>query len=113
MELKQFISETLINITQGVEEANKKSKRFKLASGFHDKLGSGQEVEFDVQLNVSRDSKDEINGKIGIALASISSDIKQSEVNQNTHRMKFKVFITENESPPVKTGFYINNLPAH
>ncbi len=97
MELKNFINQALINIVQGVEEANKTTKRFLLASSKHDRYGSGQEVDFDVSVTVSQDSQGTVDGKIGIALASVSGDIKQSETNQNMHRMKFKIFITEEE----------------
>jgi len=97
MELKNFISQTLINITQGVDEANKATKRFKLASATHAQYGQGQEVEFDVSVTVAQDSQGNLGGKIGVALANISGDIKQVESNQNTHRMKFKIFITEKE----------------
>ena len=98
MELKDFISQTLVNIVKGVEDANKTTKRFKLASNIHDQLGSGQDVEFDVSIMVSQDSKENIDGKIGVALASIAGDIEQKETSQNLHRMKFRVFIAENEN---------------
>jgi len=97
MELKDFISQTLINIVQGVEEANKKTNRFLLASNVHNRYGSGQEVEFDVAVMVNQDSQANASGKIGVALASISGDIKTTELNQNIHKMKFKVFIGKNE----------------
>ena len=96
MELKNFISQTLVNIVQGVEDANKTTNRFKLASNIHNQIGSGQDVEFDLSVMVSQDSKENIDGKIGVALASITGDIEQKESNQNLHRMKFRVFIAEN-----------------
>lgn len=95
MELKNFISQALTNIVQGVEEANKTTKRFKLASATHSQYGQGQEVDFDVSVTASQDTEGDLNGKIGVAIVNISSDVKLTESNQNTHRIKFKVFITE------------------
>jgi hypothetical protein len=39
-----------------------------------------------------------VGGKIGVAFAQLKSDLKQSETNENIHRIKFKVFISEKES---------------
>ena len=97
MDLKNFISQTLTNIVQGVDEANKTSKRFKLATTAHRQYGEGQEVDFDVAVMVSQDSQGSVDGKIGVALASIGGDIKSTELNQNIHKIKFKIFITEKE----------------
>ena len=97
MELKKFITQALVSIVDGVEEANKATKRFKLASKVHAQYGSGQEVDFDVSVTVSQDSQGSLDGKIGVALASIAGDIKQTESNENMHRIKFKIFITEEE----------------
>lgn len=100
MELKQFIEETLISVVEGVEEANKKHNRFQLSELFHSGTGvSGQNVEFDVSVMVNESQEKGKKAGIFVALANLgaekSSDSKTIEANQNTHRLKFKVFVTE------------------
>ena len=58
MELKDFIKNALTNIVEGVEEANKKYDRFRLNTNVHDKIGSGQTVDFDVSVIVGESSKE-------------------------------------------------------
>jgi hypothetical protein len=51
------IKNALINIVEGVEEANKKYDRFRLNTDVHDKIGSGQTVDFDVSVIVDERTK--------------------------------------------------------
>ena len=50
MNLEEFISQTLLDITQGIEKANKVSNRFQLSGQIHQRGVSGEFVEFDVGL---------------------------------------------------------------
>lgn len=100
MELKEFIKEALVSVVEGVKEANEKHQRFQLSSGYHSgKDINGQEVEFDVSVFVNESSEKDNRAGIFVALANLgagkSSDSKEVESNQNTHRLKFKVFVTE------------------
>lgn len=100
MELKEFIKEALISIVEGVQEANKEHQRFQLSGGYHHlKNISGQEVEFDVSVVVDESSEKGKKSGIFVALANLgagkSYENRHVESNQDTHRLKFKVFVTE------------------
>lgn len=97
MELRDFIAQSLVGIVEGVEKANAKTKRFKLASDIHASAGSGQNVEFDVAVTVSHDSQGAVAGKINVVYAKVDADLQQNRATENVNRMKFKVFITESE----------------
>jgi hypothetical protein len=96
MELKDFIKNTLLDIVNGVEEANKEMNRFHLSSHKHYETGeSGQKVEFDVSVIITESSENDINGGIKVALVNLGGGFKESEKNQNTHKIKFEVFVSE------------------
>lgn len=100
MELKQFIKEALLNIADGVDEANEKKKRFKII-GMKDMYGKdGNFADFDVSIVVNEVSGGEVGGRISASIlnvvsAGIGSKIDQSNAYQNTHRLTFKVYISE------------------
>jgi hypothetical protein len=100
MELQDFISKTLLAITEGVESANTRQRRFRLAEREHHDGTSGNLVEFNVQVVAMEiDEKNAASG-IGISVASLGSaklggDIKSGHVNQNTPSIKFSVFVSE------------------
>jgi len=101
MELKQFIKEALLNIVEGVEEANKAHNRFKIIGVKHESGVDGTYAEFDVSVVVNEASSGEAGGKISVSLLSVASvgvGAKTDETNsqQNTHRLTFKVFVSEN-----------------
>lgn len=99
MELKDFIKHTLLDIVTGVEEANKEKSRFHLSSHIHDKQGSGQKVEFDVSVMITASSENDTQGGIKVAFvnigANIGKELKEAEINQNIHKIKFDVFVSE------------------
>lgn len=102
MELKEFISEALSNIVEGVEVANSKhGKRFRIIGKFHDRTNTeGAYAEFDVSVIAQDASTGKTGGKIGasvlnVVTASIGSEVDQSSLFQNAHRLKFQVFICE------------------
>lgn len=100
MELKQFIKEALLNIADGVEEANKEKNRFKIIGMKHQTGIDGNYADFDVSVVVNETSSGEAGGKISASLlnvvsAGIDSKIDQTNAHQNTHRLTFKVYISE------------------
>ena len=98
MELKNFIKHTLVDIVKGVEEANQETNRFLLTSQFHGGTGeSGQKVEFDLSVIVEEQSASDLKGGIHVALVNLGTGVKETELNQNIHKIKFEVFISENE----------------
>jgi len=101
MELKQFIKEALLNIADGVEEANKTNNRFKIIGVKHESGVDGNFADFDVSVIASESSSDQIGGKAGIFLnvisAGVDSKTDQSNLRQNTQRLTFKIYISEKE----------------
>ncbi|MFA5413774.1 MAG: hypothetical protein WC348_04545 [Patescibacteria group bacterium] len=104
MELKQFIKEALLNIVGGVEEANKTQNRFKIIGIKRNESGvDGNYVDFDVSVIVNESSGGEVGGGASVSLlnvvsTNIGSKINQITSHQNTHRLVFKVYISENET---------------
>lgn len=109
MELKDFIRETLLNISQGVEEANETSQRFELSDQVHSGKGiNGTSVEFEVGViaeeSTVKNKEGKANSGIKVGFANLfnaqatiaGGTSKQSDnTNQSTHRLKFQVFIKE------------------
>ena len=96
MELKDFISKTLTEIAQGVDDANAISKRFELSGQMHHATGkSGETIEFDVALTSGDESK--VNGKVGAGIKVLGASVDGSltENAQTAHRLHFKVFVLE------------------
>lgn len=104
MELKQFIKDALINIVDGVEDANKEHNRFKIIGVKHNETGiDGIYADFDVSIIVNESSSGKAEGNahvsfLNVVSAGIDSKIDQSNLHQNTHRLAFKVFISEKEN---------------
>jgi hypothetical protein len=101
MQLKDFIRETLTNITQGVEEANGEGgNRFQLSNKPNLKGISGTGVDFEVSV-VATDSQSEGgNAGFGIKVASlfnagVGMDSQEETSNQIAHTLRFQVFIAE------------------
>ncbi len=98
MKLKNFIKHTLVDIVKGVKEANEETNRFLLTSQFHERTGeSGQKVEFDLSVIVNEQSESDIKGAIQVALVNLGGGFKETESNQNIHKIKFEVFVSEKE----------------
>lgn len=100
MELKQFIKEALLSISSGVDDANKEKNRFKIIGEKHESGIEGNYVDFDVSVIINETLSGGAGGKIGVSLlnvasASIDSKIDQINAHQNTHRLTFKVYISE------------------
>lgn len=95
MDLKEFIRQALLDIVDGVEEANKEKDRFRLTSHVHANGESGQKVEFDISVMIAESSENNINGGLKVAVANLGRSKKEVESNQNTHKIKFEVFIKE------------------
>jgi hypothetical protein len=96
MELRDFIKRALLDVVGGVEDANKEIDRFRLTSQRHHGTDeNGQKVEFDISVIVNESSENNINGGLKIAALNLGGDKRQSESNQNLHKIKFEVFIKE------------------
>jgi hypothetical protein len=94
MELKDFIKQALLDVVNGVEEANVEKDRFRLTNHKHHGTGeNGQQIEFDLSVIVNESTENNIKGGIKMALANLGGGHKESESNQNVHKIKFQVFI--------------------
>jgi len=100
MELKQFIKEALLGITNGVDDANKEANRFKILGVKHESGIDGNYADFDVSVVVNEESKIDVNSEVkaswlSVVSAKLGSKIAQSNLNKNSHRLTFKVYISE------------------
>lgn len=96
MELKEFIKRSLLDVVNGVEEANAEKDRFRLTS--HKNMGTGergQKIEFDISVIVDKSSESDLKGGIKVAFASIGGGLSEAEKSQNVHKIKFEIFVTE------------------
>ncbi|MBU6323099.1 MAG: hypothetical protein KGI41_00785 [Patescibacteria group bacterium] len=91
MGIATFIEETLMDIRQGLMEANKKSGSNLFVMMMHDK------VDFDLAVVVSERQEGESTGKIGIAaVASIGGANSTENQSEKTTRIKFAVKVAYN-----------------
>ena len=103
MKLKQFVKEALLNIIEGVDEANSKRNRFKIIGVKRNESGhDGNNVDFDVSVAVEQKSSGKVGGKADVSIlnvvsANIDSKINQTDSQQNINRLKSKVWVAENE----------------
>ncbi len=106
MELRQFVKESLLGIVNGVKDANSEQERFKIIGiQRNNKNIDGNEVDFDISITVEQKLGSEIGvgGKAGtpvlsVFAASVDGGLKSNSTDshQNVHRLKFKVWISEN-----------------
>ena len=103
MILKDYIKEALLSVVEGVEEANSKQSRFRIIGFKRDSTGvDGNYIDFDVSVAVEEKSGSKAGGKVGANLlkvvsAHIDGELEQSRSFQNFHRLKFKVWVSENK----------------
>lgn len=103
MELQTFISNALLSIVDGVNDANKKNDCFELSGSFHSGKGvDGTKVDFDLSVVVEESNEDGIGkeGKLGINIFSAGVNSQQKEVQKNsaTQRIQFTVFINNEKA---------------
>ena len=99
MKLKDFIRQSLLDVVNGVEEANEEKDRFRLTSHKNIKTGErGQKIEFDISVIVDKSTENDLKGGIKVAFANIGGEQKEAENTQNVHKLKFEIFIAESNS---------------
>lgn len=115
MELKDFIKYTLINVVEGVKDANedyKKSRggdiiKFDLTGDkppikhTNDISKVGTYIDFDIVLVINEETGDKGKAAIGVFSGmfggGLSSETQNKQSAENTHRLKFKVFVEDNK----------------
>ncbi|SRR5690554_171602 len=92
MELKEFISETIKNITDGVLEGNDYVKeRSKSKEG----VRSGYvNIDFDIAITTSEEGKGEIGGKISVVeVFNAGGSKSKTSYSSNQNRVQFSVHV--------------------
>lgn len=119
MELQNFITETLKQIVEGVQGAQKYITTQKIEATIHPKKSREviETVEFDVAVTSIESNQTGVSGGIKVAsVFAIGGEDKNQSSEQNISRIKFKVQIElphqENDNfkaQPMSTG---KNLPS-
>ena len=92
MELKEFISQTLIQITEGIREGHKFVKENNFGQGVSDV--SGKEINFDIAVSTNEDKTTGISGKVSVAnMFSLGGKDENVTSASNISRIQFKLFL--------------------
>ncbi len=103
MDLKTFIAESLTQIAEGIEEAQKSdsgaifSPRIDYTDKGRPRLAGGmvtyapQMIEFDVAVTVTESDGEKGGGKIGVSFLNIGGEMTTSSENSSTSRIRFEI----------------------
>ena len=95
MELKDFISETIKQITDGILEGNSYVKEKSNSSeGIRNQY---TKIDFDIAVSTNEENKNDIGGKVSVVQvfnAGASSSTASTTINQN--RIKFEILAAIN-----------------
>jgi hypothetical protein len=95
MELKEFISETIKQITDGIRDGQKYIDENDFGEGVKD--DKGKEISFDVAISTDKTEVAGAGGKISIAsVFSAGVEGKEESKNANLSRIQFKLFLKIN-----------------
>lgn len=90
MELKEFIKQSIIQITDGIIEGNNYIRDNKYGDGISD--GKFREVNFDVAVTSNNEEVSGMAGKISVAnIVSFGGKDEISARSINTSRLQFKI----------------------
>lgn len=102
IELKEYIKKALLDIVEGIEEANSvKKDRFQLNTDIQKETKEyGTQVNFDVTILINDLTSKKGEGKAGgtvlsVVSANLSGSMEKANTMQNTQHLSFKVFIKE------------------
>ncbi|MEZ7506527.1 hypothetical protein [Flavobacterium sp. Arc2] len=92
MELKEFIKQTIIQITDGLVEGHKYVNENNFGEGISD--SSGKEINFDVAVTSNEEETTGIGGKISIAnVFNIGAKEENTTKATNVSRIQFKTYL--------------------
>ncbi len=83
MEIKNFIKEILINITEAIEETNKENNKY----NFWINENINDYIDFDLAIISKKDAE----GKIGAEIFDIGVKIKGKKSEEIINRIKFRI----------------------
>lgn len=90
MELKDFISETIKQITDGVLEGSSYVRKMsKSSEGIREQY---TKIEFDIAITTNQENKDDLGGKVSVVqVFSAGASISKSASTLSQNRIKFEV----------------------
>ena len=108
MELKDFISETIQQISLGVKDAMEKCQEMDVIVNPDITIGSDgdyyvsekknvamqrrvQVIDMDISIVVTSSAESNIGGKIGVSMLGVSGTSKEIDNTSNTNRVKFSI----------------------
>jgi hypothetical protein len=92
MELKEFISNTIAQITDGILEGDKYVKE--KTGGTEGVRSQYTEVNFDVAVSTHDEEKNELGGKISVVqLFNVGGSSTESNKNSNHNRIQFEILV--------------------
>ncbi len=97
MELKEFVKETIIQITDGIREGQQYITENQFGEGVRD--DKAKEINFDIA--VSTDTSDTVGGGGKISVASFfnaGANAEQVNKSSNLSRIQFKLYVKINAS---------------
>ncbi len=101
MQLKEFITQTLLDIRSGVEDANKKDLennstiKYMIEPTSWAKERNTNVIKFDVAVNISEESGTKGTGKINVFYLKAGIDTDSKDLNQTTSRIQFNIAINQ------------------
>ncbi len=92
MELKEFIKQTIIQITDGLVDGHKYVSENDFGAGISDT--SGKEINFDVAVTSNEEETTGVGGKISIANI-FNAGVKEESTTKatNVSRIQFKTYL--------------------
>ena len=109
MELKEFISDTISQISEGIIDAKTKCKKYGVIINPNVTIGSDgnfsipkhpehvtisrrvQLLDMDIAITVQDSTENGANGKIGVSMLGIGGGIKNSNANSQQSRIRFSI----------------------
>ncbi len=106
MELKEFVTQTLVQIVKGIQQANSElageenpvadKKAFLLTYSGGDKP-QGPHVEFDVAVSIKTDSKAAAGASGKLYVVELEAGGSKSTIKENASRVRFAVLVKEHQ----------------
>lgn len=92
MELKDFITQTLTQITDGIRAGHKYIKENNYGDGVAD--GKGKEISFDIAVGSNDDKTTGMSGKISVAnVFGVGGKDESTSKTSNLSRIQFKLIL--------------------
>lgn len=128
MELKEFVKETLVQIMEGVNEAQEVSDKYgaivnprkieniQLSARINDEVHSVQNVEFEVGLTESKSDENKTGIGVLLSIVGIGTENKGSSALFSVSRIKFSIPIilpsicNNNSKSPYKSSSPIGGM---